>query len=86
MGNQKKGIIGQYHSVSEKYLSNYIDKFCFKYNNRKFDNMFETLVFNSIMSPETTIKAMKSNSKKVRDSKQRAIDITPNLKILNKAA
>lgn len=48
----KRGIIGQYHQVSLKYLPNYIAEFVFKYNNRKVDDMFETLVKNS-MKPIT---------------------------------
>lgn len=40
----KRGIIGQYHQVSPKYLPNYIAEFVFKYNNRNDDDMFETLV------------------------------------------
>ncbi|MBL7813536.1 MAG: IS1595 family transposase [Saprospiraceae bacterium] len=40
----ERGIIGQYHSTSLKYLPKYIVEFCFKYNNRNFDDMFETLV------------------------------------------
>lgn len=46
----KRGIIGQYHSVSPKYLPNYIEEFVFKFNNRKEDDMFETLVKNSMKS------------------------------------
>ena len=44
----KRGIIGQYHQVSLKYLPNYVTEFVFKYNNRKNDDMFETLVKNSM--------------------------------------
>lgn len=40
----ERGIIGQYHHVSLAYLPKYIVEFCFKYNNRNFDDMFETLV------------------------------------------
>ncbi len=40
----ERGIIGQYHHVSLKYLPKYIVEFCFKYNNRNYDDMFETLV------------------------------------------
>lgn len=44
----KRGIIGQYHQVSLKYLPNYVTEFVFKYNNRRIDDMFETLVKNSM--------------------------------------
>jgi len=47
----KRGIMGQYHKVSDKYLQRYVDEFCFKYNNRKDDDMFETLVKIMVMSP-----------------------------------
>lgn len=30
----KRGVIGQFHYVTPKYLNNYIDEFCFRYNNR----------------------------------------------------
>ncbi|PWK17064.1 transposase-like zinc ribbon protein [Arcicella aurantiaca] len=68
----KRGIIGQYHSVSEKYLPNYIDEFCFKYNNRKFDDMFETLVFNSMLPLDFTPKQVDSKMINVRIGKKRA--------------
>jgi transposase-like protein len=68
----KRGIMGQYHSVSEKYLQNYIDEFCFKYNNRKFDDMFETLVFNSMLPPYFSKKEADSKMINVRIGKKRA--------------
>lgn len=40
----ERGIIGQYHHVSRKYLPQYITEFVFKFNNRNNDDMFETLV------------------------------------------
>jgi transposase-like protein/IS1 family transposase len=68
----KRGIIGQYHQVSDKYLPNYIDEFCFKYNNRKFDDMFETLVFNSMLHPETIFKTINPRNKELKSGKKRA--------------
>ena len=49
----KSGIIGQYHQVSLKYLPNYVVEFVFKYNNRNQDDMFETLVKNSMKTSIT---------------------------------
>ena len=40
----KRQIIGQHHHVSPKLLNNYVQEVVFKYNNRKKDDMFETLV------------------------------------------
>ncbi len=45
----ERGIFGQYHHVSLKYLPKYVVEFCFKYNNRNYDDMFETLVKASMM-------------------------------------
>ena len=68
----KRGIMGQYHSVSDKHLPKYIDEFCFKYNNRRFDDMFETLVFNSMLPPDFTSKEVDSKMINVRMGKKRA--------------
>jgi transposase-like protein len=35
----KRGIIGVYHSISRKHLNRYLDEFCFRYNNLKFDDV-----------------------------------------------
>ncbi len=37
----KRGIAGQYHKVSIKHLSKYIDEFCYRFNNRRNGNVFE---------------------------------------------
>ena len=44
----KRGIIGQYHQVSLKYLPDYVQEFVFKYNNRNKDDMFITIIRNSM--------------------------------------
>ena len=40
----KRQIMGHHHHVSPEYLNNYVQESVFKYNNRKDDDMFETLV------------------------------------------
>jgi transposase-like protein len=36
----KRGVIGQYHKVSLHYLPKYIDEFCYRWNNRKSEDIF----------------------------------------------
>ena len=40
----KRGLIGQFHKVSIKYLWRYIDEFCYRYNNRKNEEVFELTI------------------------------------------
>ena len=44
----KRQIIGQHHQVSPKHLPKYVAEAVFKYNNRNEDDMFITLVKNSM--------------------------------------
>lgn len=44
----KRGVYGIYHHVSVKHMQNYIDEFCFRYNNRK-QNMFDMVLAQSII-------------------------------------
>jgi len=44
----KRGITGQYHHLSDKYLNKYITEFCFRYNNRTNANLFNELLTNAI--------------------------------------
>ncbi len=45
----ERGIMGQYHHVSAKHLPKYVAEFVFKFNNRNKDDMFETLIKNSML-------------------------------------
>lgn len=40
----KRGIIGQFHKVSLRYLNRYIDEFVYRFNNRKVDSIFDLTI------------------------------------------
>ena len=40
----KRGIIGQYHHITDKHLNAYINEFCFRYNERNGADVFAKLV------------------------------------------
>ena len=44
----KRGIVGQYHNVSAKHLNQYINEFCFRYNNRKNDEIFNLTISKAV--------------------------------------
>jgi transposase-like protein len=52
----KRQMVGQHHQVSPKHLPKYVAETVFKYNNRKVDDMFITLVKNSMTSVKTQQK------------------------------
>lgn len=44
----KRGIVGQYHQISEKHINSYIDEFCYRYNNRGNDEVFNQTLLKSV--------------------------------------
>lgn len=40
----KRGIIGNYHKVSTKYLPLYLNEFTFRFNNRKNPDIFDKII------------------------------------------
>jgi len=44
----KRGIVGQFHKVSIRYLPKYIDEFCYRYNNRNNDDIFDQTINNAL--------------------------------------
>ena len=47
----KRGIFGQFHSVSKKYLNLYLTEFCYRFNRRKVDCVFDETVQWMIATP-----------------------------------
>ena len=45
----KRGVFGIYHHISCKYAENYINEFCFRYNNRASEMIFEKLMRRTIL-------------------------------------
>ena len=45
----KRGVFGIYHHISCKYAENYINEFCFRYNNRTSEMVFERLMRRTIV-------------------------------------
>ena len=40
----KRGVVGNFHNVSKRYLPFYLNEFSFRFNNRENDNMFADLI------------------------------------------
>lgn len=44
----KRGVVGQYHHVTERHLNAYINEFCFRYNKRDEAGAFDELVLKAV--------------------------------------
>jgi transposase-like protein len=40
----KRGIVGQYHQVSVRHLPQYLNEFCYRFNNRKSADVFDVTI------------------------------------------
>ena len=45
----KRGVMGQFHKVSAKYLQKYIDEFCWRFNERENKASFDKLIGNMLL-------------------------------------
>lgn len=44
----KRGIMGQYHHITERYLDAYVSEFCFRHNNRENNDVFQLVLERSM--------------------------------------
>ena len=44
----KRGIVGQYHKISVKHINSYLHEFCFPFNHRNTDNMFDIVLLQAL--------------------------------------
>jgi len=40
----KRGVMGQYHQISDRYIDRYLDEFAFRYSNRDNDMVFDLTI------------------------------------------
>jgi transposase-like protein len=52
----KRGILGIYHHVSVKYLQDYVNEFCFRYNNRTHPNKANPAMIDMILKQGVLLK------------------------------
>ena len=45
----KRGIVGQFHMVSVKHLTRYLNEFQFRFNNREAEDMFAPVMLNLLI-------------------------------------
>ena len=46
----KRGIYGIYHHVSIKYLQTYVNEFCFRFNNRDNEDMYDLMLSQAVVA------------------------------------
>jgi DNA-directed RNA polymerase subunit RPC12/RpoP len=48
ISNAKRLLLDVHHSIGNDYLQRYPDEFCYKFNRRYFDSVFERMIFASV--------------------------------------
>ena len=48
ISNAKRLLLDVHHSIGEEYLQSYLDEFCYKFNRKYFNSVFDRVVTNSV--------------------------------------
>ena len=48
ISNAKRLLLDIHHSIGNDYLQSYLDEFCYKFNRRYFDSVFDRVVIASV--------------------------------------
>jgi N-acetyl-anhydromuramyl-L-alanine amidase AmpD len=48
ISNAKRLLLDVHHSIGREYLQSYLDEFCYKFNRRYFDSVFDRLIIASV--------------------------------------
>jgi transposase-like protein len=54
----KRGIVGQFHKVSEKHLDRYLDEFTYRFNGREDDRLFQNTLRNLVKGETLTFEKL----------------------------
>ena len=48
ISNAKRLLLDVHHSIGEEYLQSYLDEFCYKFNRKYFNSVFDRVLTNSV--------------------------------------
>jgi transposase-like protein len=54
----KRGMVGQFHKVSEKHLDRYLDEFTYRFNGREDDKLFQNTLRNLVNGKTLTFEKL----------------------------
>jgi transposase-like protein len=54
----KRGVVGQFHKVSEKHLDRYLDEFTYRFNGRDDDRLFQNTLKNLVNGKTLTFERL----------------------------
>jgi transposase-like protein len=54
----KRGLVGQFHKVSEKHLDRYLDEFTYRFNGREDDRLFQNTLRNLLNGKRLTFEEL----------------------------